>query len=91
MIKYLAGAGSIFAIAAALAVASPAQAATQADCAKLWSEVDKDGKNIVSVKDAQAAWSDRADAVKAADANKDDSLSAAEFMAACTNGDLDKR
>lgn len=90
MNKYFAGAGSIFAIAAALALATPAQAATEADCTKAWSQVDKDGKKTVTLKAAQAAWSDRADAVKAADTNKDGNLSAAEFMKACTNGDLDK-
>lgn len=89
MIRIITVAGSAAAIAAALTFALPAHAAmSDEDCMKAWSQVDKTGSKQVSLTDAQAAWADKADALKAADANKDGKLSDTEFMAICKKGDL---
>lgn len=92
MIKSIVATGSVAAFATALMFAIPtATAATsQADCVKMWSQVAKKGDKSVSLKSAETAWSSKAAAVKAADANKDSQLSAAEFLAACKKGAFGK-
>ena len=92
MIKSIVATGSVAAFTAALLFAVPtATAATsQADCVKMWSQVAKKGDKAVSLKNAQTAWASKANAVKAADTNKDSQLSAAEFLTACQKGAFGK-